>query len=53
MRIGEVINLKWTDIDLKNRLIKLGACATKTNEKRVVPLNNILIEILNKTIRNI
>ena len=53
MRIGEVINLKWTDIDLKNKLIKLGACATKTNEKRVVPLNNILIEILNKTIRNI
>jgi len=46
MRQGEILNLTWDRVDLKNRVIRLRPEDTKTNEGRVVPLNSELIDIL-------
>jgi len=40
MRKGEILSLRWRDIDLKNRRITLRN--TKTNEIRVIPINETL-----------
>jgi len=44
MRYGEIVNLKWRDIDFENRFLTLHE--TKNGSKRVVPLTEKLIEIL-------
>lgn len=44
MRKGEILGLKWTDIDLENRLIHINR--TKTNERRDIPINDLLLEAL-------
>ena len=40
MRKGEIFNLKWSDVDLKNNFIYLYK--TKNNERRVIPVNQLL-----------
>ncbi|MCD6219046.1 tyrosine-type recombinase/integrase [Candidatus Calescamantes bacterium] len=40
MRQGEIMNLKWQDIDLENRVIYVKE--TKSGEKREVPINKVL-----------
>lgn len=45
MRRGEILNLTWGQVDLKEGFIKLRAEDTKTNEGRLVPLNLELVEI--------
>lgn len=47
MRRGEIINLTWSKVNLKNRLIMLEAKNTKDREARNVPICNALYEILN------
>lgn len=44
MRRGEILSLDWNLIDLKRRLIVLEI--TKNNERRAVPINDTLYEIL-------
>jgi len=44
MRKGELLNLKWSDIDLKNR--KITVINSKNNESRVIPLNQTLYQEL-------
>lgn len=44
MRIGEVLQLKFTDIDLENSAIMVRS--QKTNNYRIVPINGELNEIL-------
>lgn len=39
MRRGEILNLKWEQIDLKNGLILLSQSDTKNAERREIPLN--------------
>ncbi len=46
MRRGEILGLQWEDVDLKRRLITLNR--TKTNERRVIPINDVLLEELQK-----
>ncbi|WP_068466746.1 tyrosine-type recombinase/integrase [Candidatus Protochlamydia phocaeensis] len=46
MRYGEIINLKWKDIDFEQRLITLHE--TKNGEKRFIPLTEEIISILKK-----
>jgi len=46
MRLGEILNLKWRDIDLDQKLIYI--IHTKSGEKREVPLNNLLVKLLEK-----
>jgi integrase len=42
MRRGEIFDLKWEHIDLKNRLIEI--LDTKNGDQRVVPINKTLLQ---------
>jgi integrase len=44
MRKSEILNLKWQDIDLRNRLIIIRN--TKNNESRTIPMNETLCDML-------
>ncbi|MDG6026865.1 MAG: site-specific integrase [Candidatus Brocadia sp.] len=43
MRKGEILNLKWDQVDLRNNLILLDK--TKNGERREIPINSILKEL--------
>jgi integrase len=45
MRRGEILNLTWGQVDLKEGFIKLRPEDTKTYEGRLVPLNRELVEM--------
>jgi integrase len=44
MRLGEILGLRWEDIDLKHRLITLTK--TKNHERKTIPINDVLYEEL-------
>jgi len=44
MRIGEILNLKWKGVDLFRKTITIFE--SKNNEKRTIPMNNIVFEML-------
>jgi integrase len=46
MRRGEILNLTWGQVDLKEGFIRLRPEDTKTNERRDVPLSRELVEML-------
>jgi len=48
LRLSEIINLRWKNIDLENRLITVGddSFTTKSRCQRIVPLCNDLFEKL-------
>ena len=46
MREGEILNLTWDKVDMKNRLICLEASDTKDKESRRIPICDELFEIL-------
>jgi integrase len=48
MRAGEIFNLTWDKVNLKEKAIKLKGVDTKTLEPRVIFLNQDLLEILEK-----
>jgi len=47
MREGEILNLTWNKVDLKNRFIQLQVTDTKDKEKRTIPICDKLYEVLN------
>ena len=46
MRKGEIISLKWHNIDLENNIITLEHTNTKNNKTRKVPINSVLRQVL-------
>ena len=46
MRRGEILNLRWRDIDFDNRLLWIGE--TKTGEGRYIPMDETVIHLLKK-----
>ncbi|HTR80944.1 MAG TPA: tyrosine-type recombinase/integrase [Bacteroidota bacterium] len=51
MRRGEITNLQWKDLDMKNKLITVQSSATfrtKSGRRRIVPMNDIAFIILSK-----
>lgn len=48
MRSGEVLKLRWEQVDFKNGIIVLEAADTKTQEKREIPLSEALIQMLQR-----
>jgi integrase len=46
MRRGEILNLRWSQIDLSKGLIRLEGVDTKTQRGRLVPLNATLTALL-------
>ena len=51
LRRGELFSLKWKDIDSKNRLLVVKN--TKNNENRVIPLNEIALNVLRRVPRQL
>ena len=49
MRKGEILGLRWDQVDLQNKVINLEAADTKTQEKREVPLTEALVSLLRRT----
>ena len=50
MRAGELKNLKLSDIDVKNRLIRVEV--SKSHKFRTIPINNILEPLIAEKIKN-
>jgi len=48
MRKGEILNLKWEQVDLKNSLIQLHGDSTKNGRSRKVPISPFLMNTLTK-----
>jgi integrase len=48
MRRGEILGLRWDQLDLKNKVIVLEAADTKTQEKREIPLSQKLIQLFQR-----
>ena len=49
MRLSEILNLHWNDVNLKNSFIKVAnseAFTTKGKEERIIPLNEKVLELL-------
>jgi len=44
MRQGEILNMRWQDIDLREKIITVPE--TKSNEKRYIPMNNTVLETI-------
>ena len=51
MRKSEILYLTWDRVDLKNRLILLDK--TKNGERREIPVNDTLYQVLSEMVRNI
>jgi integrase len=49
MRRGEILGLRWDQVDFKHKVINLEASDTKTQEKREVPLTDELVGIIQRT----
>ena len=50
MRKGEILTLKWVDVDLRNRVISI--LHSKNNEKREIPVNEDLFQALLRVPKN-
>ena len=46
MRLGEILNLTWDRVDLKDRVIRLEAGDTKDREPRVIPIGREPYDLL-------
>lgn len=53
MRLGEILNLTWDKVDLKNRFINLDAEDTEDKEKRSIPICDELYSVLKEIPVNI
>ncbi len=53
MRRGEILNLTWDKVDMKNRFINLEAADTKDNERRTIPLCDECYEMLKNVTRHL
>jgi integrase len=55
VRIGELINLEWSDIDFGKRVIQISQkddFTTKSKRERLIPMNNEVFELLTGFKRN-
>lgn len=52
MRRGEILNLRWSQVDLTKGLVRLQGVDTKTQEGRLVPLNDRLTKLLKDAIHS-
>jgi integrase len=54
MRRGEILNLRWEQVDPRNGLITVQSSAdfkTKGGKKRVIPMNKCLVEMFERRLR--
>src|SRR5262249_51879597 len=48
VRVGEAVQIEWSQVDLQGALIRLEGEQTKTSEARIVPLPDVLIDTLRR-----
>jgi len=48
MRLGEILNLKWENINLRERVVILFPEQTKNRRRHVLPLNDAAFEVLKR-----
>lgn len=48
MRKSEILTLKWSDVDINNRVITIDQTNTKNKKKRRIPINSTLRTLLNE-----
>jgi len=53
MRCGEILGLRWDQVDFKNGVIVLAAADTKTLEQREIPLSGTLVRLLQRIPRTL
>ncbi len=53
MRQGEILNLTWGQVDLREGFIRLRPQDCKTNEGRLAPLNREMVEVLKTMLRGL
>ena len=53
MRKGEILNLTWDKVNLKDRIISLEAVDTKEGKAKTVPIGDRLYEVLSRIPRSI
>jgi len=46
MRKGEIIGLKWNDVDLNNNIITINQTNSKSKKQRKIPINSVLRKLL-------
>jgi integrase len=46
MRRGETISLRWEDVDLKERVIRLPATVTKNKKPATLPMSDLVFDLL-------
>jgi integrase len=49
VRVGEATQIEWSQVDLKAGLIRLEVEQKKTSEARIVPLPDVLVQVLKRT----
>ena len=52
MRIGEILKLKWSNIDRKKGFIRLKCTDTKEGMQKSIPINHHVDAVLDKTIQH-
>lgn len=48
MRMGEIVGLLWSDVDLDNRILTVRGEISKSSKTRHIPLNSIVSDMLNE-----
>jgi len=50
LRLGELVNLKWKNINLEDKIITVGdyEFKTKARKQRIIPINDKVLELMNK-----
>lgn len=50
MRRGEILNLKWIDVSIENRIVRVAK--SKTGRPREIPMNKLVFDLFNNIVRN-
>jgi len=48
MRAGEILNLKWSQVDFEHKILRLETGTTKNKEGREIPFTSDLLEVIEK-----
>jgi integrase len=53
MRLGEILKLKWSNIDRKEGFIRLTDSDTKERKEKVIPINSYIVNVFDRIIPHV